>query len=82
MVDPNSHPVDLEADPASGDLFYANFDGGQIRRIQYLAVNHPPTAVATGNPTSGPAPLTVQFNGSGSWDQRDPHGDLPANEIA
>jgi glucose/arabinose dehydrogenase len=72
VVDPNSHPVDLEADPASGDVFYANFDGGQIRRIQYLAANNPPSAVATANPTSGPAPLTVQFNGSGS---SDPDGD-------
>jgi PKD repeat protein len=72
VVDPNSHPVDLETDPASGDVFYANFDGGQIRRIQYLAANNPPTAVATANPTSGPAPLTVQFNGSGS---SDPDGD-------
>jgi glucose/arabinose dehydrogenase len=72
VVDPNSHPVDLEADPASGDLFYANFDGGQIRRIQYLGANNPPTAVASANPTSGPAPLTVQFNGSGS---SDPDGD-------
>jgi PKD repeat protein len=72
VVDPNSHPVDLETDPASGDLLYANFDGGQIRRIQYLGGNNPPTAVATANPTSGPAPLTVQFNGSGS---SDPDGD-------
>ena len=61
VVDPNSHPVDLAADPASGDLFYANFDGGQIRRIQYTAANNPPQAMASANPTSGPAPLTVQF---------------------
>jgi hypothetical protein len=72
VVDPNSHPVDLAADPATGDLFYANFDGGQIRRIQYTAANNPPQAVATANPISGPAPLTVQFNGSGS---SDPDGD-------
>ena len=72
VVDPNSHPVDLATDPATGDLFYANFDGGQIRRIQYVAANNPPQAVATANPTSGPAPLTVQFNGSGS---SDPDGD-------
>jgi PKD repeat protein len=68
VVDPNSHPVDLATDPVSGDLLYANFEGGQIRRIQYLGGNNPPTAVATANPTSGPAPLTVQFNGSGSSD--------------
>jgi PKD repeat protein len=72
VVDPNSHPVDLETDPASGDLLYANFDGGQIRRIQYTGTNNPPNAVATAAPTSGPAPLTVQFNGSGS---SDPDGD-------
>jgi PKD repeat protein len=72
VVDPNSHPVDIEADPASGDLFYANFDGGQIRRIQYLGANNPPIAVASANPTSGPAPLAVQFTGSGS---SDPDGD-------
>jgi PKD repeat protein len=65
-----SQPVDLEADPATGDLFYANYDGGQIRRIQYN--NNPPQAIATANPTSGPAPLTVQFTGSGS---SDPDGD-------
>jgi PKD repeat protein len=72
VVDPNSHPVDLAADPASGDLLYANFEGGQIRRLRYLGTNNPPNAVATANPTSGPAPLTVQFNGSGS---SDPDGD-------
>jgi glucose/arabinose dehydrogenase len=72
VVDPNSHPVDLEADPASGDLLYANFDGGQVRRVRYTGTNNPPSAVATANPTSGPAPLTVQFNGSGS---SDPDGD-------
>ena len=72
VVDPNSHPVDLAADPVSGDLFYANFDGGQIRRIQYTAANNAPQAVASASPTSGPAPLTVQFTGSGS---SDPDGD-------
>jgi PKD repeat protein len=72
VVDPNSHPVDLAADPASGDLFYANFEGGQIRRIRYTAANNAPQAVASASPTSGPAPLTVQFTGSGS---SDPDGD-------
>jgi glucose/arabinose dehydrogenase len=67
-----ANPVDLKAHPDSGDLFYANFEGGQIRRIQYTAANNPPQAVATANPTSGPAPLTVQFTGSGS---SDPDGD-------
>jgi len=30
--------------------------------------NNPPTAVLTANPTSGPPPLTVNFDGSGSTD--------------
>jgi PKD repeat protein len=72
VVDPNSHPVDLAADPATGDLFYVSFEGGQVRRIQWIGGNNPPQAVASANPTSGPAPLNVQFTGSGS---SDPDGD-------
>jgi len=72
VVDPGSHPVDLKAHPGSGDLFYASFEGGQIRRIRWIGGNNPPQAVASANPTSGPAPLTVQFTGSGS---SDPDGD-------
>src|SRR5438093_13388523 len=30
--------------------------------------NNPPTSVLTANPTSGPPPLTVNFDGSGSYD--------------
>jgi glucose/arabinose dehydrogenase len=64
-----ANPVNLETGPG-GDLFYVDFDGGTIRRIQYSA-NQPPIAVATATPTSGSAPLTVSFNGTGS---RDPEG--------
>jgi glucose/arabinose dehydrogenase len=60
-------PVDLEVGPG-GDLFYAGFDDGTIRRISYQSANRPPVAVATATPTTGPAPLAVQFNGSGSSD--------------
>jgi len=64
-----ANPVNLETGPG-GDLFYVDFDGGTIRRIRY-SVNQPPTAAATATPTSGPAPLAVSFDGSGS---RDPEG--------
>jgi len=64
-------PVDLEIGPG-GDLFYVDFDGGTIRRIKFLSSNRAPNAVATASPTSGPAPLTVNFDGSGS---SDPDGD-------
>jgi len=61
-------PVDLQIAP-NGELFYVDLDSGSIRRIQYTsAANRPPTAVISANPTSGGAPLTVNFNGAGSSD--------------
>ena len=62
-----ANPVGLEIGP-EGDLFYADFDGGTIRRIRYFSANRPPVAVATANPTAGAAPLNVTFNGTGSSD--------------
>ena len=62
-----ANPVQLQIGPG-GDLFYPDFDGGTIRRVSFTPANNPPTAVATANPTTGAAPLTVQFNGSGSSD--------------
>ena len=64
-------PVDLEIGP-DGDLFYVDISGGTIRRIQYSGGNQPPVARATANPTSGPTPLSVSFDGTGS---SDPDGD-------
>jgi uncharacterized repeat protein (TIGR01451 family) len=68
--------VDLETGP-DGDLYYADFDGGRIVRIQYFPANNPPTAVIVAAPTNGPAPLTVTFDGSGS---SDPDGQALAYE--
>ena len=62
-----ANPVELQIGP-NGDLFYPDFDGGTIRRIIFTPANQPPTAVATATPTTGSAPLTVQFDGSGSSD--------------
>jgi len=64
-------PVQLKTGPG-GDLFYVDFFGGTIRRIRYTAGNQPPTAVIQASPQSGPVPLTVSFNGTGS---SDPDGD-------
>ena len=36
--------------------------------MRFTSANQPPTAVAGATPTTGPAPLTVQFDGSGSTD--------------
>jgi len=63
---PAANPVDLQIGP-DGALYYADFDGGTIRRIAW-SLNQPPVASATASPTNGPAPLAVTFNGSGSSD--------------
>ena len=66
-----AQPVDVQIGPG-GDLFYVDL-GGTIRRIRYFSQNQPPVAVISASPTvSGPAPLTVTFDGSES---SDPDGD-------
>ncbi len=63
--------VDLAADPASGGLYFAAYEASsglaEVRRIIY-STNLPPVAVATASSYYGPAPLGVQFTGSGSTD--------------
>jgi glucose/arabinose dehydrogenase len=66
-----ANPVDLQTGPG-GDLFYVDFDGGTIRRIQFTSGNQAPNAVIQATPLSGPAPLTVTFSSVGS---SDPDGD-------
>ncbi|HEU4542351.1 MAG TPA: PQQ-dependent sugar dehydrogenase [Jiangellaceae bacterium] len=61
-----AQPVDVQIGPG-GDLFYVDL-GGTIRRIRYFSTNQPPIAVITAQPTSGPAPLTVAFDGTASSD--------------
>jgi glucose/arabinose dehydrogenase len=51
-----------------GDLFYVDMAGGALHRVTYNGANHPPTAVIMANPTGGPAPLTVNFDGGSSTD--------------
>ena len=48
--------------PATATTYTATYTGGGA------PPNNPPTAVASGSPTSGTAPLTVNFDGSGSSD--------------
>jgi glucose/arabinose dehydrogenase len=64
-------PVDLQVGP-DGSLFYPSLNDGTIRQIQYFATNRPPVASATASPTEGDAPLTVNFDGSGSSDPDPP----------
>ena len=67
-------PVQLIAVPTSidpaGDILYVNLGAstgtaGEIHRIRYAA----PQAVFTASPTSGPAPLDVHFDATGSTTQ-------------
>jgi glucose/arabinose dehydrogenase/PKD repeat protein len=60
-------PVSLKLGPG-GDLFSVDIFGGTVRRIRFFAGNQPPVAVITSDKTSGPVPLTVAFDGSGSSD--------------
>ena len=60
-------PVDLQIGP-NGDLFYVDLTGGTLRHIRYSAANQPPIARATANPTNGPVPLAVSFDGTSSSD--------------
>jgi glucose/arabinose dehydrogenase len=55
-------------------LYYLNFlNGGEVHRVAFTGTaNRGPTAVASANPTSGPAPLAVNFDGRAS---SDPDGD-------
>ncbi|HET9793351.1 MAG TPA: PQQ-dependent sugar dehydrogenase [Thermoanaerobaculia bacterium] len=66
-----SHPVDLEIGPG-GDLYYVDYEGGAIRRVQYGA----PTASAVADRTEGAPPLTVKLDGTGS------HGFRPGDTLS
>ncbi|WP_373320144.1 ThuA domain-containing protein [Virgisporangium aurantiacum] len=71
-------PMDFEFGPDGalymiewGTGFGGNNDDSGVYRIDYVAGERAPIAVAAGTPTSGAAPLTVQFSSAGS---RDPDG--------
>jgi PKD repeat protein len=68
-------PVDFENDPANGDVLYIAINSGEVRRIRWAGSidnNRPPVANANGAPTSGTAPLTVNFTGAGTDLDGDP----------
>lgn len=60
-----ANPVDIQIGPG-GDLYYADFDGGTIRRVRWP--NAAPTARASASPVAGQAPLNVSFDASDSTD--------------
>jgi PKD repeat protein len=58
-----SYNYRVRATNAGGDSAYSN-----IASITIFSANDPPTAVMSATPSSGTAPLTVTFDGSGSTD--------------
>ncbi|MEV6493451.1 PKD domain-containing protein, partial [Actinoplanes sp. NPDC051633] len=71
-------PMDFEFGPDGalymiewGTGFGGNNDDSGVYRIDYVAGERAPIAVAAATPTSGPVPLTAQFSSAGS---RDPDG--------
>ncbi len=60
------NPTDLAVGPG-GELYYTDL-GGTVRRVRSFPANQPPVAIISANPTSGSAPLTVNFDGTGSTD--------------
>ena len=61
------NPVDLQAGP-DGDIFYVDHEGGQVHRLTFAAGNTPPVAQISATPTSGEAPMEVEFDGRSSAD--------------
>ena len=72
FTDGGGSPVDMLFGPygSTQALYYTNYvGGGQVRRIVFTgAANRNPTAAISANPTSGPPPLAVAFDASGSSD--------------
>jgi glucose/arabinose dehydrogenase len=61
-------PVDIKVGP-DGSLYYLSIGGDSVHKVQYVTSgNSNPVAVATASPTSGQAPLSVNFDGTSSSD--------------
>ncbi|HSB56383.1 MAG TPA: PQQ-dependent sugar dehydrogenase [Nitrosopumilaceae archaeon] len=61
-------PVDIKIG-SDGSLYYLSIGGGSVHKVQYITTgNSNPVAVAQASPTSGPPPLSVNFDGTSSSD--------------
>jgi len=61
-------PVELVAQPGTGDLVYIALGTNQILRLVYTGSQLPPHAVASATPAHGPGDLVVQLSAAGSSD--------------
>ena len=69
------NPMDMEFGPDGslyvleyGDGYFSQNPEAQLARIDYVKGARSPVARASAEPTSGQAPLTVQFSSEGSYD--------------
>jgi glucose/arabinose dehydrogenase len=67
LVGNAGQPVQLVVGPG-GDLFWVELTDGAVHRVIYTGADHVPAAALSADRHSGPTPLTVQFDGSGSTD--------------
>ncbi|NOT34809.1 MAG: PKD domain-containing protein [Candidatus Eisenbacteria bacterium] len=63
-------PVDFALEPVTGDILYISIAPDEIRRIRFIGLtgNEPPVAAAAATPSTGVAPLAVNFSSAGSFD--------------
>ncbi|MEO9294873.1 MAG: PQQ-dependent sugar dehydrogenase [Nitrososphaera sp.] len=68
-----SSPVDIDIGP-DGSLYYLSISDGEVHKVEFVRPeeNAAPVAQMTATPASGPPPLAVAFDASGT---ADPDGD-------
>ena len=63
--------VDLEINPATGEICYIELLVGTVHCISYQNGTEPPVVMSSSNTTSGPVPLYVGFSSDGTYDEHD-----------
>ncbi|TSC69106.1 MAG: hypothetical protein G01um101456_351, partial [Parcubacteria group bacterium Gr01-1014_56] len=71
FMDNPDGPVDISTGP-DGNIYFISIYTGNLNRLTHTMGNRRPVPVVSANPTSGLAPLTVNFSSAGSGD---PDGD-------
>ena len=67
FISSEAYPADIKIGP-DGALYYINIAYGTVNRITYFTQSTPPTARLTASTDSGALQLTVNFDGSASFD--------------
>ena len=65
VIETGARVVDIQLGP-DGYLYWADLEGGTIHQLKPAGASGPTAVAKATSPTSGPTPLTVSFDGSGS----------------